>query len=219
MSQAASNPIQEQLVAARRNQILDAATRVFAEKGFHRATIRDIAKVAGIADGTIYNYFANKAALLLGILDRLNETEQRADHFARSVDLDVESFVGGYLRHRFQVLTGSGFDIFHVLLSEILVNQELRDLYYRQVVEPTFAVADAAVQGWVDRGAIRSLDPRLTTRALAGLVLGLLMLRLMGDPLLATRWDDLPDVLAELIIQGLLPRDGDHHASDPDRPA
>src|SRR5215467_7095021 len=70
------NPIQELLITARRDQILDAATKVFAEKGFHPTTIKDIAREAGIADGTIYIYFENKTALMLGILDRMNETEQ-----------------------------------------------------------------------------------------------------------------------------------------------
>lgn len=45
--------IQEQLVAARKKQILDAATKVFAAKGFHSTTIKDIAREAGIAGGTI----------------------------------------------------------------------------------------------------------------------------------------------------------------------
>ena len=45
------DPIQELVTAARRKQILDAATQVFAEKGFHRATVKEIARVAGIADG------------------------------------------------------------------------------------------------------------------------------------------------------------------------
>ena len=45
------DPIQELVKKARRNQILDAATKVFAEKGFHPTTIKDIATVAGIADG------------------------------------------------------------------------------------------------------------------------------------------------------------------------
>ena len=57
------DPIQEQLAAARRSQILDAATHVFSDKGYHQATIREVAQAAGIADGTIYNYFANKAAV------------------------------------------------------------------------------------------------------------------------------------------------------------
>src|SRR5579859_1318152 len=73
----APDPIQELVAAARRKQILDAATRVFAEKGFHRATIKDIARVAGIADGTMYTYFASKTEVLLGILHRLNESTER----------------------------------------------------------------------------------------------------------------------------------------------
>src|SRR5437763_12580591 len=71
------DPIQELIVSARRKQILDAATQVFAEKGFHRATIKDVARVAGIADGTIYTYFSSKTDVLLGILNRLNETTER----------------------------------------------------------------------------------------------------------------------------------------------
>ncbi|MFL7790868.1 MAG: helix-turn-helix domain-containing protein, partial [Anaerolineae bacterium] len=51
------DPIRQQLIEARRNQILDAAAAVFAEKGFHRTTTKEIASRAGIAEGTIYNYF------------------------------------------------------------------------------------------------------------------------------------------------------------------
>src|SRR5215831_6325877 len=53
------------LVAERQDQILDAAARVFAEKGFERATIHDVAQTAGVAEGSIYNYFKNKQDLLV----------------------------------------------------------------------------------------------------------------------------------------------------------
>ncbi len=46
------DPIRAQLIAARRNQILDAATKVFAEKAFYPTTIKDIASEAGITDLT-----------------------------------------------------------------------------------------------------------------------------------------------------------------------
>src|SRR5215510_1166121 len=113
-----NDPIQEQLIAARRNQILDAATKVFAEKGFQRATIRDVAKTAGIADGTIYNYFENKTALMLGILDRLNETEQREADIAQVEQMDLRTFIEAYIRQRLTFLTEEGLDIFQVILSE-----------------------------------------------------------------------------------------------------
>src|SRR6266480_1708914 len=120
------DPIQEQLVTARRNQILDAATKVFAKKGFHLATIKDIAREAGIADGTIYNYFENKTALMLGILDRMNESDRRDADFSEFTAGDFRSFMKAYLRHRLMVLKADTFEVFKVVVSEILVNQELR---------------------------------------------------------------------------------------------
>jgi TetR/AcrR family fatty acid metabolism transcriptional regulator len=45
-------------------QILDAAIRVFAEHGYHQSTIAQIAREAGVADGTIYLYFKNKEDIL-----------------------------------------------------------------------------------------------------------------------------------------------------------
>ena len=46
-------------------RILDAAIQVFAEQGFHQATISQIARAAGVADGTIYLYFKNKDDILV----------------------------------------------------------------------------------------------------------------------------------------------------------
>ncbi|HEX6291982.1 MAG TPA: TetR/AcrR family transcriptional regulator [Herpetosiphonaceae bacterium] len=211
MPQTLDDPLQSYLINARRHQILNAAAEVFAEKGFHRATIRDIARVAGVADGTIYNYFENKSALLLGLLDRLNQTEQRESHFAQSTEMDLASFVHMYLNQRFASLTDIGFDVFHVLLSEILVNPELRATYYQQVIAPTFAVAEKYAQGWVTQGAEQTIDPQLMLRGIAGMTLGVLLLRLMGDPYLQTHWNSVPDVLAELILHGIAPANGDHH--------
>ena len=47
------------------HQILEAASAVFAEQGFYQATISQIAKTAGVADGTIYLYFKNKDDILV----------------------------------------------------------------------------------------------------------------------------------------------------------
>lgn len=55
--------------ADKRVRITDAAVEVFAEKGFHQARISDIAKKAGVADGTIYLYFKNKEDLLLSVFE------------------------------------------------------------------------------------------------------------------------------------------------------
>ena len=55
--------------AEKRDRIIDAAVDVFAARGFHQARVSDIAKRAGVADGTIYLYFKNKDDLLLSIFE------------------------------------------------------------------------------------------------------------------------------------------------------
>lgn len=50
-------------------KIIEAATTVFARKGFHTAKISDIAKAAEVADGTIYLYFKNKDDLLISVFE------------------------------------------------------------------------------------------------------------------------------------------------------
>ena len=196
------DPIAEQLIAARRAQILDAATTVFAEKGFHRATIKDIARTAGIADGTIYTYFASKTDLLLGILNRLNETEQREQQLTPRSDGDFRNFLVTYLRQRISLLWPNA-EVFRAVLPEILVNAELRSLYYQQVIAPTIVLAEKYFQAQIEQGHLRQIDVPLTVRAIPGLILGLLMLQLLGDQQIASRWEELPEVIVTLIFDGL----------------
>ena len=54
----------------KRERILAAAERIFARHGFFAAKVSDVAKEAGVADGTIYLYFKNKDDLLVSIFDR-----------------------------------------------------------------------------------------------------------------------------------------------------
>jgi TetR/AcrR family fatty acid metabolism transcriptional regulator len=195
--------LQEQLIAARRNQILDAATKVFAEKGFHPTTIKDIAREAGIADGTIYIYFENKTALMLGILDRMNESEQREEDFSLFTEGDFRSFMKAYLQHRLQVFKADNFEILRVMVSEIMVNKELRELYYQKILEPTFALAERYFQQWAGQLNMKPTNISLAMRAISGMVLGIMLEHIMGDKTLEAQWDELPDFLTTMILDGL----------------
>ena len=57
-------------VADKREAILRAATRVFAESGYFNSKVADIARVAGVADGTVYLYFKSKEDILHSIFER-----------------------------------------------------------------------------------------------------------------------------------------------------
>jgi len=55
-------------------RIIEAATRVFARKGFYHSKISEIAKEAGVADGTIYIYFDNKDDILICLFEEQMKT-------------------------------------------------------------------------------------------------------------------------------------------------
>src|SRR5215210_8358852 len=167
MAEAGKGGVRDLLVSARREQILEAATRVFAGKGFRRATTKEVAREAGVSEGTIYNYFDDKDALLVAILDGLNETERRAEDFEEGMVTDFRGFLQEYLRRRMSLIWENR-EVFRVVLSEMLVNAELRELYLRRVVEPTMSIAEENFRSRMERGEVRRTDAPLATRSVAG---------------------------------------------------
>ena len=197
------DPIQAQLIAARRNQILDAAAKVFAEKGFHPTTIKDIAAEAGIAHGTIYNYFENKTALLLGIFDRMKTSIIQENIPLAPDEMDLHTFIRTVLPLPLMGLKKDNFALFRIVVSEMMVNEELRALYHKQVLEPTLAMADGYFQKYAAKQGLSTVKARLTIRAISGMIMGLMLEYIMGDSTLATHWEELPDVLVDLILHGI----------------
>lgn len=87
---------------ARREQILRAAVECFADQGFHRTTMDDIIKRSGLSTGAIYQYFANKGALIEAIA---------AQRHARESALIAEFAASDDLCEGLSTLTRSLFDL------------------------------------------------------------------------------------------------------------
>jgi len=197
-----SDPIREQLFEARRNQLLDAAADVFAAKGFHQATTKEIAAAAGVSEGTIYNYFDNKFGLLIGLMSRLAEVDHLPAEMGASLGGDVRDFFVAAFRHRLgRIEQGEG--LLQALLPQVFINPDLREQFHQQYVLPIAALLEQYVQTQVDLGRIRPLDVPLTVRALQGMFVGLLVLRILGDETLRAGWGQVPELLATLVFDGL----------------
>lgn len=96
------------------DRILDAAIEVFAEKGFHNARISDIAKRAGVADGTIYLYFRNKDDVLLSIFEEKMGVLIAGVHAALAGIDDPMERVRAFARYHFKQVEE------HRALAEVL---------------------------------------------------------------------------------------------------
>ena len=159
-------------------RILDAAIMVFAEQGFHQATISQIARAAGVADGTIYLYFKNKDDIMANFFD--NKTRQVFAHFREVVDQAVgaEEKLRSLIQHHLEEFQRDRFmavvyqaetrrmsrmcepqiremsKLYHDLVSEIIEQGQQegmirKDLYVGLVKRFIIGAVDEVINTWL----------------------------------------------------------------------
>jgi TetR/AcrR family transcriptional regulator, fatty acid metabolism regulator protein len=111
------------------HQILTAAIKVFAERGFAQSTISQIAQEAGVADGTIYLYFKNKDDILVQFYERMT------DHVSSCFWEAVEE--GQTALQKLQNLVRAHLEVFQSQPNGAIVYQSETHLQWRLVQEPT----------------------------------------------------------------------------------
>jgi len=195
-------PRRERLKQEREERILDAAAAVFAEKGYHGATIHDIAIQADVADGTIYNYFESKFDLIVGILTRIAELERLPDELMDGLRGDPRAFFAAAFRDRMERIA-HGQEMLTAVLPQVFVNDHLRGRFYRQYVSRISPLLEGYIQAQVDLGNVRPVDAPLLTRVVQASFIGMLVMRILGDEVLARRWDEVPDMLAGVLFDGV----------------
>jgi AcrR family transcriptional regulator len=197
----------EKRTLARRNQILDAAAKVFAENGFQKSTTREIAEAADISEGTIYNYFENKDDLLLSLLDRITDTQGRPSQYEDMLEDDFEEATIELATRRIQAM-GQDYETFLAVLPEILANPDLRERYRRQILDPIAEVTEKHIRQRIERGEVRAIDPALFTRFAMCLNQGMLVMLMLGDPVMWQAWEDrekFAEDLVRFMFEGIRP--------------
>jgi TetR/AcrR family fatty acid metabolism transcriptional regulator len=173
----------------KQDRILDAAVAVFAEKGFHAASMRDVAEEAGIVPGSIYNHFENKAALLIGIFDRVSSRAREVAAPAPA-DADLRGLLAATLAGPLVAMTGRDAELFRVILAEVLVNRDLAAQFSRRVLEPMLSAGEGVLGRRLRPGAREAW-----LRVSSAVVLGLLLRRLIDRDASPPLVDDLVDAL------------------------
>ena len=112
---------------SKRNRITEAAVEVFARKGFHNSRVSDIARGAGVADGTIYLYFRNKEDLLLSIFEEKMDDLLEGMKEALAGAATIEGKIRAYAHYHFHMV-GTNPSVAEVLQVELrLSNKFLKE--------------------------------------------------------------------------------------------
>jgi AcrR family transcriptional regulator len=186
-------------IARRQSEILAAAARVLADKGYANTTTKEIAEAADIAEGTLYNYFGGKREILLAIAHegqapieallqdghKLQERKDIVDVLERGLDVFMSQ-----LPFTRTLLLEAWFD--DVLLQDFVLDR----------LERVGKLVEAFIATRVADGAFRPVDPSLTMRMGVGMFMGAILPVLRGVAPLP-----LPEerhVLAEAVVDLLL---------------
>jgi AcrR family transcriptional regulator len=192
-------------MAETKSKILDAAARAFAAKGFHRATIRQIAADAGLNEVTVFRYFPEKAELYWATVDRKVRTSEITSLLNEAI---LSSRSPAHL-----VLTTSSCvcrllrkdkDLARLLQFVFLELDQEKRLLWRGLVRPLLDTVNSRLSGWIADGQMRDVDPETATRVLLGYAISQHLVGILNDP-------DRTDVLnenereADISVFGLLP--------------
>lgn len=183
-------------------KIMRAAIKVFAKNGFHNSKISQIAKEAGVADGTIYLYFKNKDDILIKVFEErlgeinvmLNEELGRLADPADKLRFCIRGYLELFAHNR-------------ALAEVIAVELRQSHKFMREYVPVKFAeylnIISRVVREGQDRGVFRdNLLPGVIKRALFG-ALDELMVYLVMTAVPKYEIDTLVDQCSELFIRGL----------------
>jgi TetR/AcrR family fatty acid metabolism transcriptional regulator len=153
----------------KRERILDASERIFARHGFFAARVSEIAKEAGVADGTIYLYFKSKDDLLISLFER-RMTQVNAElrtAIAEGTPLEqLHAFIRTYLR-----LLSNEPNVTEVVTIELRQSSK----FMKEYDNPEFADFLRMLGGIIADGQDRGeLDATIPSHIAARMIFGIL---------------------------------------------
>jgi TetR/AcrR family fatty acid metabolism transcriptional regulator len=186
----------------RRNELLTAARMIFGKKGFHDASIDEIAEAAEVAKGTVYLYYRSKKELYMEAL--------RFGIEALNRELDSRATGPGTTLETLRILTETKItffeenrDFFRIYFSELgqlpahpAAIALVRDLYTEHA-----RVFERLLRAGIKRREIRAIDPEKTAFAIADLTRGVTTQRLLGAS--KGSLDDDVNFVVDLIWKGI----------------
>src|SRR5262249_16121766 len=185
--------------ASKRERILEAAIKVFAEKGFFGAKVSEIAREAGVADGTIYLYFKSKDDLLISLFeDRMERINS-----ALRTELERERSAQGKLR-RFITMHLDLVEKHRSLVEVLTVELRQSAKFMREYKNPKFSeflklLAAIIEEGQKSGELVNGLHPAVVARAIFGALDELSLARALG------RSESIPATqVADLLLGGIV---------------
>lgn len=166
----------EDQMTEKQRRILETAIELFAEKGFHASSTSEIARRAGVAEGTIFKHFKTKTDLLYALIAPM------FIKFATPLILkDIKQIIGADLptdtvllnlyRNRF-TLVEENWPRMRIILQEAFFNQDMADTLLENVAKQARDLAETFIKARMATGEFRDLPVKSIIHATFSMILG-----------------------------------------------
>ncbi len=191
----------------RQQQILKAALEVFARKGYAAATIPEIARAAGVATGTIYIYYPSKRELFVAVIKNFIITTPLLDLIAKLPrGENLEATFKQIMYNRFDLIDSEPISRLPSIMGEVQRDPELKALWNEKFLQPFLSQMDGMFRLMMASGKVRSMEPAVTVRAVGGLIMGFLILKIMegeASPINRLPREKVAEELMNFVFYGL----------------
>lgn len=188
--------------SSKRDRILRAAVDVFAQSGYFNAKVAEIAKAAGVADGTIYLYFDGKEDLLITIFREHTQNYLKSLRSELAVVKRPEDRVRIAIRHHLETL---GRDRALAVVCQVELRHSLKfmSLFSQEEVADYLDLLRSIVEEGQSEGVFRrTLHPQLVAKSIFGILDEMVTSWMLSEKHYAL--EDQAEQIADLVLTGLL---------------
>lgn len=191
----------------KQQQVLDVAIQLFAEKGYANTSTAEIAKMAGVSEGTIFKHYGTKDRLLLSIIvPFLSEffPKMAKELFQETLTEKTETFeqfLRALLHNRIEFIKNNK-EIFQVVIKELVYNDELRKEMFSYAGTHAAPLLKGAIQQFKEKGELIDWPVETILRHVATHIFGLFVSRflLMETPFIS---DEEVEEVVQFILNGI----------------
>jgi TetR/AcrR family transcriptional regulator len=143
----------------KREIILKAATRAFAQKGFAAVGIREIAREAGLNSATLYHYFSNKEGIYSTVLERTFDQLVAILHEISSLDMEPEKLLR-FAIDRYIDFIRDNRDVLKILIHELNLETDIVADVSTRFYSKFFKIAEEMLAARKADTGVRQIEPK-----------------------------------------------------------
>ena len=189
-----------------RTKILQAALKLFARQGYDGTTTKDLAKLAGVAEGTVFRHFEHKKAILIEVATS-GWVDILTDLLTELSEMGSYKAVSQVMRRRMMHMRKNG-DLLRVCFIEAQYHPELREQIQSEVIAKMTDVAEAFFETAMSKGIYRQMNPKIVAQVFLGIfaIAGFSEQTIIDPDASPQELQEMAEGISDIFLNGVLAR-------------